>query len=152
MANPGTIRVKEGSSWVDILHPINSWYFSKVSTSPASLFGGTWQQITNAVLRSATGYGYGGSDTMTLTTSQIPAHKHTVRLNWSHGHRALIAQSGGSGGSVGLVVNGGGANWISGYIENGGNTSSPSCANTGGGASFSKLPRYCNLYCWVRTA
>ena len=76
--------VKEGSSWVDILHPVNSWYFSKVSTSPASLFGGTWQQITDAVLRSATGYGYGGNDNMTLTISNMPSHSHRVLGNYTY--------------------------------------------------------------------
>lgn len=142
MANPGTIRVKEGSSWVDILHPVNSWYFSKVSTSPASLFGGTWQQITDAVLRSATDYGYGGSDSMTLTVNQMPSHTHVFK---SYAWARPYGETGWNT-SMGFPPS---------YGDNGVSINSSqahSVASTGGGQSFSKLPRYCNLYCWVRTA
>lgn len=76
MASVGTIKYKNGSSWIDILHPVNSFYFSYASTSPSSLFGGTWTQVTNAALRGATSTGYTGSDTCTLTTAQIPSHSH----------------------------------------------------------------------------
>lgn len=88
MASVGTIKYKNGSTWVDILHPVGSFYFSTQSTSPSSLFGGTWVQITNAVLRGAAGTGYGGSDTHTLTINEMPKHTHTymkmsVKASWS---------------------------------------------------------------------
>lgn len=72
-----SIKYKSGSSWVDAVYPVNSVYMSKASTSPASLFGGSWTQITNAVLRGAAGYGYGGSDSKTLSTNEIPSHNHS---------------------------------------------------------------------------
>lgn len=78
MASVGTIKYKNGSSWIDILHPVNSFYFSYASTSPANLFGGTWTQVTNAALRGATNVGYTGSDSHTLTVDEIPAHAHIV--------------------------------------------------------------------------
>ena len=88
MASVGTIKYKNGSTWVDILHPVGSFYFSTKSTSPSSLFGGTWVQITNAVLRGAAGVGYGGSDTHTLTINEMPSHTHTylkmsVKASWN---------------------------------------------------------------------
>ena len=76
MASVGTIKYKNGSSWVDILHPVGSFYFSSQSTSPSSLFGGTWSQIDGAVPRGATKFGYVGSDSTTLSLSQIPQHNH----------------------------------------------------------------------------
>lgn len=78
MASVGTIRFRNGSSWTDILHPVGSFYISNTSTSPASLFGGSWTQITNAALRGATGTGYTGSDITTLSLSQIPSHLRKV--------------------------------------------------------------------------
>lgn len=78
MASVGTIKYKNGSSWIDILHPVNSFYFSYASTSPSSLFGGTWTQITNAVLRAATSTGYTGSDTHKITLSEMPSHNHQI--------------------------------------------------------------------------
>ena len=85
MASVGTIKYKNGSSWIDILHPVNSFYISYASTSPANLFGGTWTQITNAVLRGNISVGYTGDDTCTLTSSQIPLHNHAVVNNFPYG-------------------------------------------------------------------
>lgn len=76
MANPGTIKYNNGSGWVDILHPIGSFYISSSKTSPSSLFGGTWSQVTNAAIRGASDFGYTGSDTHTLTESEMPNHTH----------------------------------------------------------------------------
>ena len=78
-----TLMYKFGSSWIDVIHPVGSMWLSNSSKSPSSLFGGTWQQLTNAVLRAAAGYGYGGSDSMTLTTSNIPAHTHSIQKLWT---------------------------------------------------------------------
>lgn len=80
MANIGTIKYNNGSSWVDILHPINSFFFSYDSTSPSELFGGTWTQVTDAAIRGATGVGYIGSDTHILTSNEMPSHRHNLQL------------------------------------------------------------------------
>ena len=61
------------------VYPVGSIYMSYNSTSPASLFGGTWTQIKDKVLMSAgdtyTGGSTGGSATHTHTSA---AHTHTV--------------------------------------------------------------------------
>ena len=129
MASVGTIKYRNGSTWVDILHPVGSFYLSTQSTSPSSLFGGTWVQINNAVLRGAAGTGYGGSDTHTLTINEMPKHTHvyermTVKGSWSV-----------TSGSGGLY-----------------NSSTGTTSATGGGAAFTELPRYYNLYVWYRSA
>ena len=77
------------ATWVnlmDIVYPIGAFYISHVNTSPSSLIGGTWAQVTNAVIRgvsSSTKSDYTGSDSTTLTTSQIPSHSHNWRSYWS---------------------------------------------------------------------
>lgn len=64
---------------IDIIYPTGSIYFSNTSTSPATLFGGTWAQIKSALI-AATGYSdngvgtYSGSNYMTV--DQMPAHIH----------------------------------------------------------------------------
>ena len=76
-----SIKYKNGSSWVDIrntLYPVGSIYMSTSSTSPATLFGGTWSQISGALL-GATGTGitnanYSGS--RTIKANQLPNHFH----------------------------------------------------------------------------
>ena len=96
MPSVGTIKYKNGSSWVDILHPVNSFYISYASTSPASLFGGTWTQVTNAVIRGASSVGYTGADTHTLTTNEMPSHNHPHNTNTWLGYWASSGSNGSS--------------------------------------------------------
>ena len=63
------------------VYPVGSIYISYNSTNPSSLFGGTWENYgSGRVLRginSGTAGATGGSDTVTLTTANLPAHTHT---------------------------------------------------------------------------
>ena len=57
-------------------YPVGSTYLGANSSSPASLFGGSWTRIKGAYIRAGTdsdspGW-IGGSDTRTLTASNIP--------------------------------------------------------------------------------
>ena len=60
------------------VYPVGAVYISTVNTSPSSLIGGTWTQITNAALRASTSIGYIGSDTHTITINEIPSHRHDI--------------------------------------------------------------------------
>ena len=60
------------------VYPVGAVYVSTVNTSPSSLIGGTWTQITNAALRASTSIGYTGSDTHTITINEIPSHRHDI--------------------------------------------------------------------------
>ena len=64
----------------DTIYPIGAIYISVVNTNPGTLFGGTWEQIEDTFLLSA-GTNHeagttGGSETVTLTTTEMPAHTH----------------------------------------------------------------------------
>lgn len=48
-------------TWKEV-YPVGAVYISYVSTSPASLFGGSWTQITGRFLRAANDVSTGGSD------------------------------------------------------------------------------------------
>ena len=72
---------------IDIIYPVGSIYMSKNSTSPATLFGGTWNQIKDSYLVCA-GDTYiagvtGGSRTKTLAVENLPSHTHSLN---SHTH------------------------------------------------------------------
>lgn len=61
-------------------YPVGAIYISTQSTSPASLFGGTWEQIQDVFLLSA-GSTYiagrtGGESEHTLTINEMPKHRH----------------------------------------------------------------------------
>ena len=70
------------SSGVLGAYPIGSIYLSVNDTSPASLFGGTWEKIQDRFLL-ASGSSYslgatGGEATHTLTAEEMPKHIHHI--------------------------------------------------------------------------
>ena len=122
-------------------YPVGALYVSFSATSPASLFGGTWAQITGRFLRAASGTGTGGSDTCTLTSGQMPNHHHGV-ISERDGDWMGLWQSNVSEGGLWWVVSNGtpGAN-------RGLKTTS-----VGGGGSHNNMPAYQDVYVWRRTA
>ena len=70
------------------VYPVGSIYMSMNSTSPATLFGGTWVQLPNKFLLGASStYAAGttgGEATHKLTTNEMPSHNHIVGAH-SHG-------------------------------------------------------------------
>ena len=80
---------KENDTWAEYYGsmPIGSVYMSYNSTSPATIYGGTWTRITSAVIRGNSGSttGYQGSDTVTLTADNLPYHNHSINLYSDHG-------------------------------------------------------------------
>ena len=69
---------------LNMVYPVGSIYMSVNSTSPASLFGGTWERLKDVFLLAA-GDTYaagstGGEATHTLTVNEMPAHTHEVAV------------------------------------------------------------------------
>lgn len=121
------------------IFPVGSIYMSVNSTSPATLFGGTWVRIQNTFLLAA-GSTYaagttGGEATHTLTTDEMPSHTHSLK------RPALVYYSGGDGSIPG------GSSWI-GSDQVG----ASKVTDTGGGAAHNNMPPYLAVYVWKRTA
>ena len=130
------------SPWVPLAtYPVGAVYLSLSATSPASIYGGTWTQIKDRFLvgagsRNVAG-NWGGTEYVTLTADQIPAHTHTVSLArrdgstvaWSTSS-AIGRYSGDSGGAAFTMA--------SGYA--------------GGGNYHENRPPYYVVYIWRRTA
>lgn len=118
-------------SWEDI-YPIGAVYISHTSTSPAELFGGEWTRINGYFLYAGDGTGTGGSNNITLTTSQIPSHKHNL------------------GSYNGNIASG--SNYTT-IVFNNTNTTPDHYTNAAGGSqAHSNIPSYKTLYVWYRTA
>ena len=131
--------------------PIGSIYQSTGSTSPASLFGGSWEKIENRFL-----YGSGtndpestgGEEKHTLTTSEMPSHKHEGIDKDTGLNRALIIDRGEITGSSDI-------NYpilqfsTSSYFHM---TYSYGTSNVGGSAAHNNMPPYFTVNIWRRTA
>lgn len=119
------------------VYPVGSIYMSVNSTSPATLFGGTWERIRDRFLLAAgstySAGGFGGEATHTLTVDEIPSHSHQIK------YRSKILASGSSG-AWAL-----GAGTYDGYSSN-------TIHGTGGGGSHNNMPPYLTVYVWKRTA
>lgn len=64
------------------LYPVGAIYFSAASTSPAAIFGGSWERVQDRFLLAA-GSAYaagatGGEANHKLTESEIPGHRHSI--------------------------------------------------------------------------
>ena len=83
---------------LQVIYPVGAIYCSTVNTSPSSIIGGTWTQITDAVLRGSTSIGYVGMDTHSITTTEMPAHNHSGSTSsaGSHSHDMNLAGDDGS--------------------------------------------------------
>lgn len=121
-------------SIADALYPVGAIYLSTSSTSPQTLFGGTWQRIQDRFLLCA-GSTYaagktGGEAEHTLTVSEMPSHTHTARMSTNTFDTQNVGDSA--------------------YIP--GTRSSVDMTAAGGNAAHNNMPPYLAVYAWRRTA
>ena len=102
-----------GGLTIDDVYPVGSIYMSVNDTSPATLFGGTWEQLKDRFLLGA-GDTYsngtiGGEATHKLITSEMPSHNHTFTpsgsVTYSSGSASILTAPGSS--SYGYVAQAG---------------------------------------------
>ena len=141
-----TIQVDGVPIW-KFLYPVGAVYFSYSPTSPASLFGGTWAQLTGRFVRMANDVSTGGSDT----------HKHNS-YDSTDAKGSLIGRYEQGGGKYAYYKYVSANAWTTNYHMSGSGTGSVSQSKSTGmeiqghTAGASSLPPYQDLYAWRRTA
>ena len=153
-----------GTATVDPLtiYPVGSIYMSVNETSPASLFGGPWEQLKDCFLLGAGGSyalaSTGGAESTTytpagsisgtaLSVSQIPSHSHSININIQHGDGDVVS---GESLTSGLQLEGRRR-----YRDTTGATGSGQAHShgfTGTAAKISTMPPYLAVYMWKRVA
>ena len=127
-----------GKALLDLLHPVGSIYQSTDATSPADLFGGTWEQVKDVFLLAAgdshAAGSTGGEETHTLTKAEIPDHAHTLKY---------------TGQSVTEGVN---AIRLYQAASNQYNAYSGGQSSDCGDQAHNNMPPYLAVYTWRRTA
>lgn len=146
---PEKIAVIDGSGWIysralstlilEAVYPVGSIYMSVNSTSPATLFGGTWKAIQGKFLLGAYGNTYkagstGGEAAHTLTESEMPNHKHSIWFPNDGGEQSA---------EIGYPKTGSKNTY---YAE------ASKTSGAGGGAAHNNMPPYLAVYIWKRTA
>lgn len=135
---------------IDTIYPVGSIYMSMNSTSPATLFGGSWTKIENCFLLACSDTHpqgeTGGSETVTLSQSQMPAHSHPENMVFSEfGVRNVAREVDPEGQGFGK------------YYEmpstgSAGKSRYLNTASVGGGQAHENMPPYFAVYMWYRTA
>lgn len=144
IGNDGTPQRVDGIG--NELYPVGSIYMSTENTSPASMFGGAWEQIKDcflwatgditsitytengvSVTKSLTAGSTGGEATHTLTVDEMPSHTHSTPVR---------------SGSY-TTMDGRGNTWVPIYNND-------YVGYTGSGQAHNNMPPYLVVYCWKR--
>lgn len=145
-------------------HPVGSIYESTDSTSPSTLFGGTWEamdagRVLVAQGKAATGTTFtagdtGGEEKHTLTTSELPAHSHGATIGSAGGHSHTFTLGFNTDNPGGKTPAPAGASNYGSYTTSwaGDHTHSISISNTGGDAAHNIMQPFQVVYRWRRTA
>ena len=124
----------------DFIYPIGSIYMSVNNISPATIFGGTWEQIEDRFLLAAgttyTAGDTGGEAAHTLTKAELPNEKLDLHVgsDWL-GYKNTTAGAG--SGIAGL-----------GYKDG----TALKTSSMGSGYAHNNMPPYLAVYIWKRTA
>lgn len=155
IGNDGTPQRVDGVG--NELYPVGSIYMSTKNTSPASMFGGTWEQIKDcflwatgdiasitytengtSVTKLLTAGSRGGEATHTLTVGEMPSHAHTMTYMSDY-----------SGAEWGPFITGQKAStWNIRTMNN--SDGNNKMNTTGGGQPHNNMPPYLAVYCWKR--
>lgn len=170
----------------EIIYPVGSIYMSADSTNPSSIFGGTWVawgagRVPVGVDTNDTDFNTvektGGAKTVTLTSSNMPAHTHTYnKANSPTGSTAITtaqmpshthSYSNKTASTSSAPVSGGSTQVIKSISSGSANTgstgggsghthtissSSTASGSAGSGTAVSKLQPYITCYMFKRTA
>lgn len=149
-------------------HPVGSYYWSNDSTSPATLFGGTWEALPAGYTLIAQGSGTDdyGSFTYTagqkygerkhpLTTEELSEHSHTASASTAgaHTHTAPTYRNGGNDHINNFSCSYTAKKNGTATVDSGGaHTHSITIGQTGGNQPHNNLPPSIASYGWRRTA
>ena len=147
--------------------PVGNIYQSTVATSPAELFGGTWEampagRVLLAQGQSDWGTTYtagstGGEATHQLTVGELPSHNHSAWTNTAGSHNHTLHGSGGQGhgsGAISASSTQATDQWIisAAMDYSGSHSHSVGIGNTGNSQSHNNMQPYITCYIWKRTA
>lgn len=143
MLEQKNVTVKTGSSFQTICpFPVRYIYQSYNSTSPANIYGGSWIAITGRFLYCNNGTSVGGSNTHTLSVSEMPSH--------NHGFSEYFWRASGTASSWNSEQ------WEVAHSDHSNNvvsrgTSEFGTMKTGSSLAHNNMPAYQTCYAWRRT-
>lgn len=150
-------KIKVGGTIYDIgsAYPVGSIYMSVNSTSPAELFGGTWEQIKDTFLLACgdtyTAGSTGGEAQHKLTVDEAPGHRHLLYVDGNTSdttYRIFAGNDSWYNNDIGTssfrVTSNDGYKQTKGFLIK--------TDNVGGSKPHNNMPTYLTVYMWKRIA
>lgn len=147
------VEMIDDSNLLNKVYPVGAIYISASSTSPASLFGGTWEQLSDRFLL-ACGSSYaagstGGAATVVLSKANLPAVTGQFELHNAASSTPVYKVSGCFSSAM----------TNSSAYRNGGTSASGAqsigkvnFSNGGSGKAHNNMPPYLAVYMWKRVS
>lgn len=136
---PYTTEQAQALGIFDLIYPVGSLYMSVNNTSPAMLFGGTWEQIEDRFLLAA-GSTYSGGE-----TGGEESHKHIAPIGYESSSQFFGTLN--INGNTNTFDSVGGYNTV---LRDAGGTSIPSGVAAYYTETVSHIPPYLAVYVWQR--
>ena len=128
---------------IDVIYPVGSIYMSVNSTSPQTLFGGTWEKIEDKFLLGS-GATYANGSTGGSADAVVVSHNH------SYGHKYVITTSGGPISKVSQA--GGTGTKVHNLLQSKDGIYRNKINNSGEDGTGKNMPPYIAVNIWKRTA
>ena len=147
------VEMIDDSNLLNKVYPVGAIYISASSTSPASLFGGTWQILNDVFLLAAGSYAsagaYGGEASVALSKANLPAVTGQFEMHNAASSTPVYKVSGCFSSAM---TNG--SNYRNGGTSASGAQSigKVNFSNGGSGTAHNNMPPYLAVYMWKRTA
>lgn len=141
----GTLMGAIKTALLNEIYPVGSLYISTDSTSPDTLYGGTWTAINDAhVLQTATGADVGSylqANSRNIEEADLPAHSHDISAI-KHTRNTFLE---GAEGTITVINEGAG-----GESTSGSSLQTESTEDTGSGTAFNVQQASYGVYMWKR--
>lgn len=136
------------SDLIDVIYPIGSIYMSVNSTSPQTLFGGTWEQIKDTFLL-ASGDTYANGTTGGSADAVVVSHNHATNTSGEY----FVTSESSEANNTRVTYSSSGNRYVDGMTSN----STPFHHRVGTGyvgssGTGKNMPPYLAVYVWKRTA
>lgn len=147
------VKLVDENNLLDIAYPVGAIYISASSTSPASILGGTWTQLSGRFLLACNDTyragSTGGDASVTLSAANLPSVTGQIEFHSAASATTVYKVSG--------CFSSGMTNANS--YRTGGSASSGAASigkinfsNGGSGTAHNNMPPYLSVYMWQRTA
>lgn len=138
------------STIVNMIYPVGSIYMSVNATSPASLFGGTWQRIQDTFLLAGGSYHPPGETGGAKQYSLSVSHKHLAPVGYNASAVGAVAINGSTSGGSGKLYRTVSPDYSGASLGSNVNVLYTDDANVE--ATIPTIPPYLSVYVWKRTA